>query len=586
MTTPNSEQALYFGPEQQLFGHFHRAQVSAQPARGAVLLCAPWGNEAESAHASWRQLAQACAKAGQHVLRFDLAGTGHSAGDDAQGDELTLWLDSVRHAIDALKALSGCEQVTLVGMRLGALLAHQASVGRADVRALAALVPVVRARSYIRELRALGLSRAANASSLEPEGLNAGGFALSGTAVAQLSELDLSKLPMPSVSAVLVIDRDDLPAAGAWVQAMRDQGVSLTHHALPGYVELMGPPHSAVPPLAMFDALLTWLASLPPVPSLPPQADTLPLNDGAPLQLPGGVRERAVHIEADGVCLHGVLTEPASQVFSDAVVLLNAGATRAIGPNRLHVGLARDVARQGFAVLRVDQSGLGDSPAAPGHQAGVVYSDRAVDDVRIAVDWLRQHTGLPKVQLAGLCSGAYHTFLSALSGMPLRAATMINPLTFRWEPGMSLDMDDLQDLQRAADAAQSRKSVADPGSWMRVLRGETSLLRVVQGVWAVAHTLGQSVWTSLKHHLGLYGKEELGAQLHAIAQHGIPMHFVFATNDPGLVMLRSQAGAMVGKLQAQGKLTLDLIDGADHTFTDIHARERLKAVLRQRLLSA
>src|SRR5205823_3052307 len=56
-----------------------------------------------------------------------------------------------------------------------------------------------------------------------------------------------------------------------------------------------------------------------------------------------------------------------------AIVLLDAGATYRIGPNRLHVELARRLARDGDLVLRIDQSGIGDSAPRDGAPDDDVY---------------------------------------------------------------------------------------------------------------------------------------------------------------------------------------------------------------------
>ena len=60
--------------------------------------------------------------------------------------------------------------------------------------------------------------------------------------------------------------------------------------------------------------------------------------------------------------LLGVLTAPAApHPGSPAVILLNAGLLHRVGPNRLHVDVARRLAEAGFTSLRFDMSGVGDS---------------------------------------------------------------------------------------------------------------------------------------------------------------------------------------------------------------------------------
>ena len=67
--------------------------------------------------------------------------------------------------------------------------------------------------------------------------------------------------------------------------------------------------------------------------------------------------------------LFGIFT-PANPALAGpgrpGIVLANAGCVSRVGPHRTYVKMARRWASLGFDVLRVDLSGIGDSPAAPG----------------------------------------------------------------------------------------------------------------------------------------------------------------------------------------------------------------------------
>ena len=75
-------------------------------------------------HRAYRQLATMLSKLGFHVLRFDYSGTGDSHGDmeDASFDD---WIKDTTVAADELKAMVNCDNLFVVGSRLGATVASQ-----------------------------------------------------------------------------------------------------------------------------------------------------------------------------------------------------------------------------------------------------------------------------------------------------------------------------------------------------------------------------------------------------------------------------------------------------------------------------
>lgn len=122
-------------------------------------------------------------------------------------------------------------------------------------------------------------------------------------------------------------------------------------------------------------------------------------------------REKALRFGAHGG-LVGVLTEPAAgKAIPNApvVLLANVGLNHHIGPFRVWVDLARKLATLGFTTLRFDTAGLGDSEP---RRETVSDIERAVLDMRDAVDMLTQKVGATSFVPMGLCSGvdAAHRF--------------------------------------------------------------------------------------------------------------------------------------------------------------------------------
>ena len=125
--------------------------------------------------------------------------------------------------------------------------------------------------------------------------------------------------------------------------------------------------------------------------------------------------------------LAGIFTESLRSCAVTApptVVLLNAGIVHRVGPNRMHVLLARALAAAGISSLRFDMSGIGDSPSRP---EATTPLKSAMSDIRDAMEWLETNKRIGKVVLFGLCSGADHSILYASSDRRVVGTILLDP---------------------------------------------------------------------------------------------------------------------------------------------------------------
>ena len=130
--------------------------------------------------------------------------------------------------------------------------------------------------------------------------------------------------------------------------------------------------------------------------------------------------------------LFGILTKPDPTIAvagAPVAVILNAGIVHRIGPFRLHVDLARQLAEKGFSTLRMDLSGLGDSQTRPGKLNS--EDDRAVLDVGDALDYLTKTTGVDRFVILGLCSGAYNAHQVAVKDERIVGSVFMDGIVFR-----------------------------------------------------------------------------------------------------------------------------------------------------------
>jgi hypothetical protein len=117
----------------------------------------------------------------------------------------------------------------------------------------------------------------------------------------------------------------------------------------------------------------------------------------------------------------------------------------------------------------------------------------------------------------------------------------------------------------------------DLKSWRKLLTGETDYGQVIR-------VLG----FELERRLRPKKKEprvptRFEVCLQRLAARGVQLVFVCSDGDPRLRDLQEVGGHVLKQLCAKGDVVLDVIRGADHTFSSVDDQERLLQVIRQRI---
>jgi alpha-beta hydrolase superfamily lysophospholipase len=589
--------ALYFrAGDHQLFGWLHMP-IGTQGSNIGLVICKPFGYEALCAHRSVRMFAEMAAAAGIPALRFDYAGSGDSADIDSDVNQVKAWTGDVIAAVAELRRLTGVQQVCVLGFRLGALFATLAALQSNSIDELILVAPVVAGRRYVSELR---ITRLAGALGASPQNGAAGsgaparvgsmevsGHELTAATLAELKAVDLANAGCPPVKRVLVIDRPDLPTARAWADALVGQGVPVEYQRLPGFIEMMTlAPHFARAPSEMLDTVRDWLRRSPrllPVQwactDLPPQELLLP-SDGSGTDA-AKVKERPVFFGVDAD-LFGIVTEPPrGEIRRRGVILVNAAADNHIGAARLYVSLARRWARRGYVVLRMDFAGIGDSATRLNRPNDDVFPPSALNDMRMAIDLLRNRYGVGEVTMVGLCSGGYHALRAAVAALPVNRILLVNPQNFFWREGDSLE--DLQLYEVVHNPGLYKQRMFSFAAWRRLVSGQVNVWRIAK-IYAQRPMLAlESSLRNVARQLRIRLPNDLGWELQEIAARGIQTTMVFARGEPGLELLRIQGGTAVGRLG--DKCRIHVLDSGDHTFSHSGPRAALEDVLSLELFS-
>jgi pimeloyl-ACP methyl ester carboxylesterase len=515
--------AIHFGtPGHELFGFYH------PPAEGrwrgvGVVLVNPIGTDQTRADRPYRHLAERLAAAGFACLRFDLYGTGDSGGDENAPDLARLWLRDIGSAADELRARSGAIKLALVGLRLGGTLAATFAAERGDVDSLVLWSPYVSGAAFVAEntklhkLYARIEPQMAGAPPSPPNGEEALGLFLPRALIEGLSQLDLLQAVRRPAQRTLVIDGGGLAGRDALLTRLTELGAAPEMRVHLGHKFLIMVSHRGLVPDEILESIVSWLSTAYPADVAPHSPVPRPTGPAPANERPflyGGARP-----------LFGILT-PGDAGHADPalpqILLSNAGCVNRSGPHRAYVRMARRWAGLGYDVLRVDLSGIGDSPVEPGAQENVTYPPSGAHDLSEAMRAL----GSQRIVIAGLCSGGDYAFQMGAKHPSVVGAWLLNPRTF---------------LVLELAAVESGALPTTP----------------VEGV---------------------------PTTLRGMAARGVKTVLVVSRNDPGVAYCDANAAEAMRSLAGVPGFTRVDLDGADHSFTPVAIQAQVSNLLTEHLL--
>ncbi len=224
----------------RLVGMLYRPERDA--ALPGFVFCPPFAEERKCAYRVLVHAARALADRGHPVLRFDLSGTGDSAGDPADGRP-SRWRDDIRTGMAFVRERTGAGRISLLGLRLGATLAAQVAA-REPVCDLILWEPITDGPRYISlNLRRSLIKRAltegdrfeAGASAQREAGdgsVDFDGHLVSAGCHEEIEGIDLLAEAAPKAERVLIVNITPRPALTKACQELgghyREAGLDVT----------------------------------------------------------------------------------------------------------------------------------------------------------------------------------------------------------------------------------------------------------------------------------------------------------------------------------------------------------------------
>jgi pimeloyl-ACP methyl ester carboxylesterase len=325
-----------------------------------------------------------------------------------------------------------------------------------------------------------------------------------------------------------------LPPDTKLLNALRSWGCAVEVKAGAGYAAMMAPPLDSAPPVATGRLITEFVAGEFREEERPadfakdshsrPAAKTVSTTEI------DGVVESVYTVGASAGRMFGVLSEPPANVPQTGlcILFLNAGAVRHIGPNRMWVEAARRWAARGVPSLRLDLLGIGESDGETHNDVAGLYEIGLVEQVESAMESLRARLGHQRFAAIGLCSGAFYAFHAAIRNPEIRAAVLLNPRLFFWDP----------EVDRRRMLRSTARGLTDWRHWRSLAQGRVRAA-LLKRVAEIALERMLSLWTAAGKHPQIE-PTAMGRAWSALERNQCQMTMIFGGGEPLLAEMEAE----------------------------------------------
>ena len=270
--------------------------------------------------------------------------------------------------------------------------------------------------------------------------------------------------------------------------------------------------------------------------------------------------EQPVSFSSGPLTLRGVMSLPVEfEPRRRGVVLIHGWGGCRIGPHRMLTHMARRLHTAGFATLRFDLRGRGDSDGA----ADQADLDGMIDDTQAAARFLATQPGVERVSLLGICSGANVALGAATLNPEIADLALWSVLPFQRDKRATQDRTRTRHMLRLYLGKALRWE-----TWRRLIRGDVNMAMVGKAIG------GESKPTAEGRNLKMSSRDILKA----FGDFRGRALFVTGGKDPEGLEGKALFEPFCGKRNLQAQFRL--IDGANHSFYEgAHAQAVMERTL-------
>lgn len=281
----------------------------------------------------------------------------------------------------------------------------------------------------------------------------------------------------------------------------------------------------------------------------------------------------------EGHQLIGILSTP-EHLHADtpAILFFNAGLIHHVGPSRLYVRLARRLSALGFATLRFDFSGVGDSSARTG---GASIEETILGDTRQAMDFLQARLQVTRFILVGHCSGAWAAFIGAAEDDRIVGSVLMNP-----DAGQEdwVEYDRQRKVSRYYENYYAKEALTDPQRWKKLLTGKADYGSIARNV--VRSIVLNRVSTAAFRLRQQFERTEDAPSIlqqrwphitDTFIQRPVRLLLIFSKGSSAIEHAHTVIGKELDVMLRSGVAQEVIIPNADHTFTLLSGQQALIA---------